>query len=83
MTDTVGRYAQLAVGSNQVDNVIIMPSTFTLEGYTFKELASGQSCQAGAYFNESDGNYYIDSEFVTLVSEQTSETEDTSAAVTI
>jgi hypothetical protein len=70
MTDTVGRYAQIATGSNVVENVILMDATFTIDGYTFNALATGQSCQPGAYYNESDGKYYIDSAFSTLVADQ-------------
>ena len=70
MTETVGRYAQFKAGSNEVENVIVMSATFTMEGYTFSALSEGQSCQPGAYYNSKDGNYYLEGEFKTRVSEQ-------------
>lgn len=73
MSQTVGRYAQIATGSNLVENVILMDADFTIDGYTFQVLASGDACQPGAFYNESDGKYYLESTFENMVGTLTSE----------
>lgn len=73
MTVNTGRYAQIATGSNVVENVILMAEDFTVDGYTFKALASGDACQPGAFYNESDGKYYLESTFENMVGTLTSE----------
>lgn len=70
MSENIGRYAQLSVGSNIVENVILMGADFTIKGYTFNALDKGQSCQPGAFYCESDGAYYMDSAFTVPVDAQ-------------
>lgn len=79
MSEKIGRYAQLPVGSNIVENVILMGADFAIEGYKFKALDSGQSCQPGAFYCEGDGAYYMDSAFTVPVDAQITPDTDVSA----
>lgn len=79
MSEKIGRYAQLPVGSNIVENVILMGDDFTIKGYTFNALDKGQSCQPGAFYCEGDGGYYMDSAFTTPVDVQVPPDQDVSA----
>lgn len=66
MSGTIGKYAQIPNGSTEVENTIVMPSDFTIDGYTFISIPSGVACEPGAYYNSSDGLFYADSEFSNL-----------------
>lgn len=68
MSNDAGRYAQLPVGSNVVENTILMDASFVLDGYTFIKVGSGVTCEPGSYYNKDDGLFYADSEFTSLSS---------------
>lgn len=66
MTEKSGSYAQVAKGSNEVFNVILMNSDFEMDGYSFIAIPENVRCQPGNYFNAKDGFFYEDKEFTTL-----------------
>ena len=63
MSNDIGRYAQLATGSIIVENVILMSAGFEIPEYYFVKLSASSSCQPGAYYNDKDGKFYLDSSF--------------------
>lgn len=77
MTDTVNRYATLKTGSNVVENIIVAPTSFTLDGYTLNLLLSDVFCSPGMYYNSTDNLYYQDAAFTTVY--PVAETDDQTA----
>lgn len=76
MTDTVGRYAQIPIDSNIVENIILMSAGFNLDGYSLIKIESDVCCQPGSYYNKDDGLFYDDAA-LTLIAGSSSSMENT------
>ena len=73
MSENINRWATLPAGSNIVENIILAPDGFTLEGYTLTIISSGVFCGPGMFYNSADGLYYQDSSFTEIYPEATFE----------
>ena len=56
-------YAQIKIGTNFVENVIIADSTFSITGYELIAVSSGVCCEPNSYYNRNDSLFYEDSSF--------------------
>ena len=52
------KYAVIKNTHTLVENTIVAPEGFTLEGFYLVELEEDNSAQPGAYYNPADGRFY-------------------------
>ena len=60
------KYVVISPRSTIVKNVIIAESGASLSGYTLIEVADGVACQPGVYYNNVNGQFYVDAGFTMI-----------------
>jgi len=54
------KYAVIKMSEYLVENTIVAPSEFIIEGYNLIEITKNNPAQPGAFYNPEDGRYYGD-----------------------